>query len=1064
MRRHPLLAALGCIALLLLAGGVYLVTTFDLNRYRDELAAVLGEAVHRPVQLGEVRFSLRHGPALDFHDLQIGDATTDLPPIRARHLFLRLSFGDLLKGRLTAHQLIIDRPDIALVLPLPGPAPGSPAASGFDPTLLERFDIQSCTIRQGRLRILDHPSAGSATWTLQDFAASIDQLTPGRTARLKVHGQLVHQGQTADLRLAGQLKLSSQPPFWASSDYDLKLEATELPMAWARELTGPLPGRLDVQGTTQLKGHLSGRGERTLQGDLQLAGGKLVVLLADGRRRNAPFRTLRLAGSLERGPDQLALRHLQLQLDALELRGEAQLDTTPKPARLKASVSMPKLPLPAFLDWLPPGTVPGLAGLREHLNAGRLTDLSLRYDGALPSAPLAAVLSGLRGQARLSQLELVLPRIGPVRQGTCRVTFNNHRLEIADGRFTLDAGELALTGHLDLVPQGPWSQALTLSGQLEGSRLLALLPSPQDGAASAKGPVAVHLDLAGSPEHPVVDFSADLQEVAFRYGNWLNKPAGLAADLLLSGDYAKGRLTLSHGRLQLLPLDIKGNGYYELAGDQAFQFEVNLPLTELARVPERLPPLARFRPRGRLSLDCRWQGRAGRVEQRRGTLTLDGAGFRLGHPLADLNDATGQLQLKGDTLNFTGLTARLGTSPLTLSGHFVTGAEPGGTLDVQARSIRADELIFPSDQAYLRDIDAHLVLGPDRLEFAPVRTRLDGGTRAVVTGAVEHFRDPAVDLDITASYGNIDEVIALWHRADPPPQEDGGEPPPAPRLRIRARAERGSIGGMDFSEARGEISLRGRALVIQPLHCRIGPGYVVGQVVVDHDSGAPPLLRISGHAEDIEANTVYRQLLKQHSLVKGSLRGDFYLQGVPGSRFLPTSRGGFHVTVNQGVLREFKFLSKVFSLLNVSQIFSLKLPDMNREGMPFSQITGNFKLDQGILSSEDLFVESNAMNLSLVGRMNLVQKQIDAVMGVKPLRTVDKVLSKIPVAGWLLTGDEKALITAHFSIKGPTEDPEVTAIPISSVSKKVQGIFRRVLKLPGKVIEDLGGALQGGGQ
>jgi hypothetical protein len=101
------------------------------------------------------------------------------------------------------------------------------------------------------------------------------------------------------------------------------------------------------------------------------------------------------------------------------------------------------------------------------------------------------------------------------------------------------------------------------------------------------------------------------------------------------------------------------------------------------------------------------------------------------------------------------------------------------------------------------------------------------------------------------------------------------------------------------------------------------------------------------------------------------------------------------------------------------------------------------------------------MNLSLVGDADLIGGKIDMILGVKPLRTVDKIITNIPVAGWLLTGEEKALITAHFHIKGRSEDPEVVPVPITSVSEKVLGVFKRVLGLPGKVIEDVGGILEG---
>jgi hypothetical protein len=266
---------------------------------------------------------------------------------------------------------------------------------------------------------------------------------------------------------------------------------------------------------------------------------------------------------------------------------------------------------------------------------------------------------------------------------------------------------------------------------------------------------------------------------------------------------------------------------------------------------------------------------------------------------------------------------------------------------------------------------------------------------------------------------------------------------------------------MRFQNAEGNIVSSGHGiLAIYPLHFRSGEGRCTAQVLVDHTKGAPPLLRTSGRLDNFDATLLHHELLKSPGLISGKLSGDFYLEGRIGEEFLDTSVGGFNVSVRDGVLREFPTLSKVFSILNVSQILTFHLPDMAHDGMPFNKVTGTFSLRHGILSTEDLFVDSNAMNLSLVGKSDLRNGRLDYIMGVKPLRTVDKIVTNIPLAGWLLTGKEKALITAQFEIKGTDKKPDVSAIPITSVSDKVFGIFRRILGLPGHVISEAGSLLE----
>jgi hypothetical protein len=74
------------------------------------------------------------------------------------------------------------------------------------------------------------------------------------------------------------------------------------------------------------------------------------------------------------------------------------------------------------------------------------------------------------------------------------------------------------------------------------------------------------------------------------------------------------------------------------------------------------------------------------------------------------------------------------------------------------------------------------------------------------------------------------------------------------------------------------------------------------------------------------------------------------------------------------------------------------------------------------------------------------------------------VVTRLPIAGWILGGDEKALITAQFRVTGPGSNPDIEAIPISALSKGVLGLFQRALSLPLKLIDDPAILWGGGGK
>jgi hypothetical protein len=135
-------------------------------------------------------------------------------------------------------------------------------------------------------------------------------------------------------------------------------------------------------------------------------------------------------------------------------------------------------------------------------------------------------------------------------------------------------------------------------------------------------------------------------------------------------------------------------------------------------------------------------------------------------------------------------------------------------------------------------------------------------------------------------------------------------------------------------------------------------------------------------------------------------------------------------------------------------VFAFSLPDMHLEGMPFNNLTANFILEKGVLKTEDLKIESEAMNQSYLGTVNLVNKEADLSVAIHPLGTVDKIVSHIPVAGWLLTGENKALLTAHFSVRGPIGDVSVSPMPLDTLTDPTIGLLQRTLGLPFKLIKD----------
>ncbi len=1040
LRRHPLLFALISLLFTAFLAVAVFIATFDLNRYRIQVQDNLADALARPVTLSDAHLSLRHGISLVFTDLAIPQATGSSWSMEADRLFLKLEFRPLLQGRIVFSEILLNRPRLRLTW---SPADSSPVLPSLPGSFAGR--VGTLTILDGTAEVEDRRDPENPLpIALEAIKARLLDYAPNQSAWLTLSARLRQKERPAQIEMAGQITPAGD---WRQTAVRIGLKITDLESMPLTHYAKPVVE--SAGGTLSLALDLAGSPATGLQVNADLVGKELTAALPGWYRQPIRIQRARFSATWSEGEKGHLLKNIATDVDGLACHGNLLWRRQTQGLWLEMDLATPPLPLPALLPLIP-DRHPSTANWRGPLAEGTLQVDMLHFAG------FAADLLSPGGD---SHLQARFSARGINRQAasshfsnlSLTATLNDDLLEI-DGDGELLRAPVRFSGTVER----PFSSRPEITAEAEGTiaadRLLAAIPNWSSPQLAVAGPIPLTLSLTGSPERLLADLHADLIKANASWGNALNKPAGLPASLFVTGAITPKRLELSLARLRFSPFELRARGDLERGGEQAFSLFLDLSGSDLKAAQVRLPLLARLRARGAVDVHYQLSGAGRQIRQAQGKARLRDIGLHFGTVIADLRQANGLLLLTGNRLEIKQLSAFLGTSPVTLSGSVADFAKPQADLRIRGRAVRANDLIFHSGQIMLRDLDGHLLIDGGGIEFAPATVRLDGGTRAIVRGTVKLVPQPEANLDIEAEKADIDKVIALWNGPPPRPATNRGKS--GVTAQIRVRVGDGTLHGLHFRQAEGEIRYRRGVLTILPLSFWVGPGNCQGRVVVESDGAAPPMLRISGHMENVDAAAIYHDLLKKQGLITGALRGDFYLEGRAGREFLPTSLGGFSMEVSQGVLRKFQVLGKVFSLLNISQIFALRLPDMALEGMPFNRLSGNFALHRGILSTEDLFLDGNAMNLSLVGQTDLKTGQQDFLLGVKPLRTVDKIITRIPIAGWILAGEDKALITAHFHITGSADNPEVIPVPITSVSKKVLGIFRRVLGLPGKMIDD----------
>lgn len=1039
-RRHPLAFAIG---LILLAAAVLIgvfLATFDLNSYRTYLEQQIGQALNTPVRIADARVSVHRGLALDFRDIHIGEPDREFH-LHAAHLYLNLDLPHLLRRRITISTAELTQPHISLRAAEPATSPAKRILQ-----LPEALRIDRIKIRDGQL-VRHGTTAQDPPFVLEQIDFDMADLSLSHTIKLAFKGRWPHQGQAASLHLSGTLTPTPETLDWQHWQIDLKGEIKELALAQERITQGsPFP----LAGQLALNIALAGSAAETIHIDGHWQGTNLSV----GRPAQLlPFQNGSFRAGCGTQQAQWWMTVFHAKFGDWSIDGPLEISGGEQPLYLKGHLSAAPLRITTIMPLISQVMAHyGNQPVDSTVHDGSLVLKNLKLDG--PLTDQVATWLGENGTVRGLHAEVrglgATTPLGEVQNAEAVLRYADQKLELQSARLNWQGVALEGDGSLSAILASDPQMALQLRTTTNVENLRHLI-DPWPAKLSATGPVTAEMSFVGHLKEPALIFTADLGETRLDWDDYLHKNAVTPAEIKVNAQWHAPRLTVDKALLHLGPFNASLNGELTFDEQRSFRLDLQFPETSLAQFNQHAPVLEPIALGGHLQGTLLLEGAGGRVNRQEGIFDLTQGAASFAGIVGDLNQARGRILLSGNSLSATQLSARLGQSSLQLDAKIPDITKPQLEIHLQGRDLRPQDLIFPGQEGRFDSLEGRLLIDGDGIAFSPVDARTAGGTIARVTGAVRNFSHPRVDLHIAAQYGNVDEILVFFDR--PAENERSAQREGKLVVEIVVDAERGHFHNIDFTQGHALIHYQNRTLDIAPLRAQLSPGYYNGRVVWMGSDAEPAKLIVSGSVLDADAAKLYRSQTELKGLVSGKLRGSFYVEG-EGGRFWPSSHGGLSFEVTDGVLYRFPVLSKLFSLLNVSQIFALRLPDMSLEGMPFNKLTADVLLHDGLLSTENLLMDSNAMNLSLVGEVHLVNDRIDALLGVKPLRTVDKIVSRIPIAGWILAGEEKALITAHFRVEGPRSDPSVYPVPVTSLSEKVSGIFRRVLGLPGKFVSD----------
>jgi len=493
-------------------------------------------------------------------------------------------------------------------------------------------------------------------------------------------------------------------------------------------------------------------------------------------------------------------------------------------------------------------------------------------------------------------------------------------------------------------------------------------------------------------------------------------PFSREGGVLFSGDILPGkRFSLRNLQCNLGKSSFTLSGTYDLVNKDAFDFNVfskKLRLEDLG---------IRFK-KGNVSaegdLKCKISVTASRKNPKKTRVTgrMEGKSISFAtqafpHPIKDCHF---QLKFSGHDVLIKSLALKLGKSPFQLKGEFRGWEGMRGDISVYSEILDLNDLIPPEMEEKFKKGD-----------FESVNFTKNGSTQMKPgwkRGAHHFVETSDVHLNITAP---------------------------------KVRWEEAHFGPLEI-----ECALRSKDLYISRSSLRFDRGRLLLRGHLKR--GEKPEMLFTSYLE------MERQPLKDLptplAFVKNRLEGTLtmesllFTKGNTKKDLLSNLTGSINVLLEQGVVRRSNVFIKILDFMSLTRIFETRPENLSTDGLYFNRIGGHLDIDKGIAKASNMAMESPVFNAVAEGKADLRTGVMDAEIGVHPLTTADFLVSKIPILGYLLSGDDNTVVAEYFKVNGKMSDPNVEYMAFKSMSNGTYSFFKRLFLSPQRLFQNISDA------
>lgn len=1061
------------IATLLVGLALFMPRLVDVNAYRDEILSALRASLHRQVTFKRGEFAWDFGPSFVFDSVTVKEPDGTLDFIAAERITIRIALFPLLQKKLVFRELGLEGATIRVERGADGTLTIDdllkPGTDGYQ-VHFGTVHARRCTLRWSDKAVKPAPLSAD----ISDINLTLDHVERGRKGHIKLNCQLPRRtaasgkvAVNADLWLPAD----SHPLTESRVDGTIELKQCAVGIFWPYFGSRiPFPdtgGTLDL--ATSLKGRLT---EFTAKGKVRMAGASLVwptvfhYTLAPG--------SVQLDYDLRLTPSLISIPHVDFSADGFRIRGSFQMhDYRSKDPRIVARASTPgTFRYEDVRTFVPYGIIEKDASdyIEHKIRAGVFKLDSGILDGKI---------------SQIAHMEIgdncnTLYIKGPVEKAVLSYGPRAPEFRNIKGHIELKGKNFNLIGMSGTFGSSPFRMNGSITEyntdkQSDYPVRMEISPNPPEvawlarlaGARKLEYSGASALVLSGSGHHSAYRLDGDweLKNAAYNYPGALRKPAGQDNHIVFSSVIGHGETRLTSMAYSLATLKLSATATLRYGDLPYLGFELHTNTFGMGEQLQLLPVWQQYRPRGRAQASIRGSGNPEDFSAMdySGTITLGGFSLQPDERLRQLTGINGTITFKGNSLESSSINAQYGTSPLTLKG--VVRSLKNGEAELRVTSptifLRDLNLAPASSPLAIRRMNASLAAGDGGLTVRSLSGQLNNSNFSM-SGTYSGGRAPEADLSVTSSSLDIADLALLTQPAGAPGEQKGAATPSNLKLTLKLAVDSGIYGKLAFGKLNATLLRDSGIFHLQGLDTVLYGGKLTAKGRIAPGGTPENRYDLGISLERINAEKFFGALgITREVTGTLNLQGDITARGTTMADIKRTALGNIRIRLEKGKLRRFSTLSKVFSILNISQLLKGQLPDMAAGGMPYNEIRGNLAVKDGSAATQDLYIASDAINISVIGSADLIREELDFKIGVQPLQTVDKIVNRIPVVGWILTGKDKDFVTLYFEAKGKWADPKVSAVPVSTMGKGILNIFRRAFELPVRLFTDTGEVILG---